>query len=397
MVTKYPNQIDSSDIILGNLSDIIINIENILGTNPNGKFSTVNDRLNDLDHSIRRLNSNYNNLNLSKILSIGNSTDGFDIILGPGDVLTGIANIVNIKGNTTIDGTLDLLRNLDLNGNRINNLLDPVSSKEPTTKNYVDNIISPINNFYNNIKNEYFYNNKHLIQYGEEKTDPLPKSEANKFLKRKNDNSGWEFEDIALPELNRKINFVYDKIQYINKNISNGNDIFLSFGDAIKSEDGFINLDGQVVIHKSLSTQGNIDVNYNNIKNIADPKDPFDAINKRFLESKITKNVIITDSLRENQFNYFIDNLFTATTLRLDGESGIKIIHGIKFPNDYVQFNLINIGNDKIVLENSSDDVEFGNKILLSGNKSLSIPINGAVTIWYDLISSCWRVINTNF
>ncbi len=185
--SKYPIQIDDG---YTDQLEALINIENILGTLPNGpEFSTVSDRLNAVDKDLKsllKLNDyeHLHNLNLSTILSLGNITGGQDIILGIGDCISSADNSIYLKGNVTINGGLDLCDHLDMDGNIIKNLPLPKEQNEASNKLYVDNQISAQNDKLNNIKN----NNGNSIQYTKGISQPLD-PQPNKYLKRNIDNS----------------------------------------------------------------------------------------------------------------------------------------------------------------------------------------------------------------
>lgn len=304
--TKYSNQIDS---IFVEPKEAIIAIENALGTNPQGpNHSTVSDRLNYLDKQLNSLSSltdkDYlHTLNLATILSLGNTTDGYDIVLSTGDCISSADNSIYLKGNVIINGGLDLFDSLDLDGHKIKNMPDPVEQTDGSNKKYVDNQILAQNNklteAINNIKN----NNGSSIQYTIGESQPFPPSESNKFLKRNIDNSNWEYVEIDLNSIYDKFKIIEKSIDNVSKNKTAGHDLVISIGDAIKSEEenGFVNIDSNVMIHKVLSMNDNIDMQSRHIINVADPIRKTDAINKQYHDNKIPTKLAI-----ENQKLYSI-------------------------------------------------------------------------------------------
>lgn len=385
-ISKFPNQIDDGYV---DQLEALINVENILGTLPQGsEYSTIGDRLNAIDKELKSLlglaNKDYlHNLNLATILSLGENTDGYDIILGEGSVITGIGNIINLKGDTTIDGKLDVLEYIDLNK-------FPFELNHATNKQYVDNQISAQNNKLENELNNITNKDNNLIQYTIGRSDPFPNPEPNKFLKRNIDNSGWEYKEIELKPIYDKFDALTKLINNVSKNNTAGNDITVNVGDAIKSEDGVLNFDADVVIHKGLSVKG-IDLEYNYIDNLLDPIKPKQAVTKQYVDNKLPQTLVLSDILKEDQINYYIENLFNADFLRLEGSES-AVIHGIKFPDTYVKFNLINVGENNIILKNDSKESNFGNRFKFNSSEFIIKP-NESVCLFWDAVNSFWRII----
>src|SRR6266705_3083876 len=213
----FPNQIDSIDV---DVSEALIAIENNLGNNANGsEFSTVSDRLNAIDKQIKLLSdkpdNHLDNLNLETILSFGNNTGGNDIVLGPGDCISCSDKIINLKGDVSINGGLEIFGYFDLNNHGINHLLLPLEPHQATNKQYVDAKIS-------------------------------------------------------------------EQINKVSKNNTAGNDITVDVGDAIRSaeEGGFVNIDSNVMIHKKLVINGDIDLQSHHVISSLPPIRKTDLTNK---------------------------------------------------------------------------------------------------------------------
>lgn len=394
--TKYPNQIDS---INTEPKEALIAIENTLGTNPQGLYSTVNDRLAALDKDLKSLihlsSIDYlSNLNLATILSLGGTTDGYDLILGPGDSIVGSDGFINLKGNTSINGTLETLGNIDLNNHYIKNVLFPIDPHDVSNKEYVDNQISAQNSKLIDSVNKIIKNDNNLIQYTKGKSDPLPESEPNKYLKRNIDNSAWEFSEIDLKPLYNKIDELNKLIKSVSKNETNGSDITVNVGDAIKGEDGFLNIDAEVIIHKGLSIGGNLDAEYHRIINIPDPQNPKDAINKQYVDDRIPKNIVISDTLDDDANVYYKDGMFKCNYLRLGSTKNI-IINGIKFPDKGTEFVIINVGENFITLKHKGN-VDFGNYFELVNEVDFVLTKNASCKVMYDFDSSFWRIVGDN-
>lgn len=392
--TRYPNQIDG---LFTNPKEALVAIENTLGTNPQGsEFSTVGDRLNAINKELKLLspllNKDYlHSLNFGTILALGNTTDGYDIILGIGDCITSADQSIYLKGNVTIAGGLDLSDHLDLDNNLITNLPFPTELHHATNKQYVDNQISAQNNKLNDITNNIINNNGNYIQYGKGKTDILPTTEPNKFLKRNTDNTAWIFEAIELKPIYDKFETLTKLINNVSKNNTSGNDITVNIGDAIKSEDGILNIDSNTVIHGNLSAKG-IDLEYSHIDNLLDPISDRQATTKKYVDDRLPTTLVLSDVLKEDQINYNIENLYKCDYLRLEGSES-AVIHGIKFPDTYVKFDLINVGENNIILKNDSQEANFGNRFKLVDGNDKFIKPNESVCLLWDAVSSFWRII----
>lgn len=392
--SRYPNQIDETNV---NSDEAIIAIENTLGTNPQGpEFSTVGDKLAALDKDLKSLihlsSIDYlSNLSLATILSLGGTTDGYDLILGSGDSIVGSDGIINLKGHTSINGSLETFGNIDLNNNYIKNSLFPIDPHDVSNKEYVDNQISAQNNKLTESLNKIIKNDNNLIQYTKGKSDPLPEPEPNKYLKRNIENTAWEFVEVDLNPLYNKIADLNKLIKSVSKNETNGSDITVNIGDALKGEDGIINIDSEVIIHKGLSIGGNLDAEYHSIINLADPKNPKDAINKQYFDDRIPKNIVISDTLAEDVDIYYKEGMFKCNYLRINAVNNI-IINGIKFPDVPVEFCLINISENDIILKHEGK-VSFGNSLMLANYDDLLIKPNGSCRLFYDFDSSFWRII----
>jgi len=398
--TKYPNQID--DLHVDQL-EALISLENIIGTNPNGAYSTVNDRLNNLDEQLKSLNILLSKdylqyLNLSTILSLNNHTDGYDIILSEGDALTGVGGIVNIYGDTTITGYLSVTKNIDLNNNNIKNLPLPIYPDEAANKLYIDNQISAQSNKFNNLITSIINKDNNSIQYTKGISQCFPEPKANQYLKRTKDNSAWEFKEIDLETIYNKIESINKSINFVSKIMTHGQDFIVNIGDAIKGEDGFVNIDSEVIIHKGLTINGTLDAQYHNLSNLLDPTLPHHAVTKKYLDDRIPKHVIISDNLYNNVDVYYHDKLFNCNILNLNITlSDNIIISGIKFPEKPVRFNLINCNDIFNIILKHNDCSVFGNSFKLANCDDLVIPPNGCCELIYDFDQSFWRVISTNF
>lgn len=390
MNSKYPLQIDDGYV---DQLEALINIENILGTLPQGsEFSTIGDRLNAIDSQLKSLlglsNKDYlHNLNLATILSLGENTDGYDIILGEGSVITGIGNIINLKGDTTIDGKLDVLEYIDLNK-------FPFELNHATNKQYVDNQISAQNNKLENELNNITNKDNNLIQYTIGRSDPFPNPEPNKFLKRNIDNSGWEYKEIELKPIYDKFDALTKLINNVSKNKSNGSDIEIELGDALIGEGGIINIDSEVFISGPLSIKGKLDLEYHNVINSADPINPKDLVHKKYVDDRLPKNVIISDILDDDVEIYYKEGMFDCNYLRLSSGKNI-IINGIKFPEKPSEFIIINVGQNMITLKHKGD-VTFGNYFELVNDVDFILTKNASCKIMYDFGSSFWRIVGDN-
>lgn len=311
--TLFPNQIDDGYV---NQIDALLTIENILGTNPNGsEFSTISDRFNYIEKTLDTLKLSLNNLNLSNVLSINNCTNGYDIVLSTGDAITGADGIVNIIGNTIITGELNISNDIELNNNYLKNLKYPVEPNDASTKSYTDDQLNVLNNNLTNKIYEIINNKNCSIQYSVENTQPIPKTEANKYLKRNIDNTNWEFIDLDIDKINNKIESVIKSIGFITKNITNGEDLKISIGDAIRGEDDYVNIDSHVIIHKSLLMHNNIDLQSNRITGSLPPIFKSDLVNKQYVDTKLPTNLAI-------------ENQKTGSILYFNGESWIPLLPG---------------------------------------------------------------------
>lgn len=289
---KFPNQIDDSSV---DQLEALINIENVLGVNPNEGFSTVSDRLNNLDKQLKSFDyltsiDYIKNLNLATILSLNNCTDEYDIILGEGSVLTGIGEIVNIKGDTTLIG------NLNITGN-IKNSSEPIEQYDIPNKLYIDNKLSLQFNKFNDLINNISNKNNFSIQYTCNINQPFPEGKPNQFLKRNKDNDGWEFSIVDIDSFNNKFDSVVKTIENVRKNNTGGCDLLINSGDAIKSEDDYINLDANVVIHKKLMLYGDIDLQSHRIINSLFPEKKGDIANKQYVDTRIPTNLAIENQI----------------------------------------------------------------------------------------------------
>ena len=287
----FPNQIDSIDV---DVSEALIAIENNLGTNANGsEFSTVSDRLNAIDKQIRLLSdkpdNNLDNLNLETILSFGNNTGGNDIVLGPGDCISCSDKIINLKGDVSINGGLEIFGYFDLNNHGINHLLLPAEPHQATNKQYVDAKISEQNN---KLESE-------LNNIKKSKADLFPEPEGNKYLKRNIENTGWEYNEINIQEIHNKFNELSILINKVSKNNTAGNDITVDVGDAIRSaeEGGFVNIDSNVMIHKKLVINGDIDLQSHHVISSLPPIRKTDLTNKQYVDTKIPTNLDIENQI----------------------------------------------------------------------------------------------------
>lgn len=389
--TKYPNQIDDGYV---NQIEALLSIENTIGVNPNGnEHSTIADRLNNLNNLLK---STINNLSLSNILSLNNCTDIYDLILGEGSTLIGIDGFVNIKGYTTITGDLNIVGSIDLNNNVIKNSSSPIEPNDLSNKSYIDTQINSQNEKLNKLIQSLSNKNNTTIQYTEGISQPFPEGKSNQYLKRNIENTGWEFQSIELKPIYDKFETLETLISNVSKNNTFGSDITVNIGDAIKSEDDFLNLDSNVTIHKNLLMYGDIDLEYHSIINSKEPINSKDLANKQYVDDKIPKNIIISDTLIEDVNIYYKDGIFKANIIRLDPGNEDRKINGIKFPDISVQFILINIGTNNIILKNNGD-TDFGNHFQLVNYEDLTIPPNGVCTLFYDNQNSFWRVLNVSF
>lgn len=318
----FPNQIDNPDV---NVSEALIAIENVLGTNPSGSdFSTIGSRLKSIEDNIKTLSVLSNkehlyDLKLSTLLSLGNTTDGYDIILSSGDAITSSDNKVNIIGEVIITGDLNISNDIYLNNSNIKKLKYPNEPDDASTKSYVDDELKKHTDILKNKIYSVISRGTSSIQYAKGETQPIPKTEANKYLKRNIDNTNWEFVDLDVQGFHDKIDSVIKSIGFISKNITNGEDLKISIGDAIKGEDDYVNIDSHVIIHKTLLVNGDIDLQSHRISNSMPPIFKSDLTNRQYVDTKIQEYI---------NSRFSIENQTIGSILYFNGNTWISLSPG---------------------------------------------------------------------
>lgn len=111
--TVYPDDIDSASQlpvavdnvtpvkaeVVNRLRSAILAVESELGIQPSSTYTTVRARLDALEAVLDSLGGSITSLGLSAVLTIGNETDGHDIIISNGNSLVNEAGTVSISGH----------------------------------------------------------------------------------------------------------------------------------------------------------------------------------------------------------------------------------------------------------------------------------------------------------
>ena len=284
-----PFSINSSLTVFQNINakqDILVEgLINLLGNsiinvaNPINNLDAVNKEYVDtLISNISGISGNFTSgqVLVGSTLNGISGISGYDNFVYDGLTLTlnnTISNAFICNGNAVFNKNVFVGGSLDLDGNNIINIADPINNLDAVNKEYLVN-----------------YVNSHISTNG---------------------NLNITAGQFVIGDLNNNItSYSNIKYDYIKNNIEFNSTFYIT--DTTNSSG--LNTNGSLVtlggarIEKDLFIGGILDTNLNNIKNVADPIDPLDAVNKEYLDNAIS-NINLS-----NVSGYILNNNTTLPT-----------------------------------------------------------------------------------
>ena len=183
-------------------------------------------------------------------------------------------------------------RNVDMEGNKIFSLPEPEQDNEPTTKKYVDDLQNQYIDKRGNIKfgRNINLDNKRIFALKEPKMDNDATSK--KYVKETITKKLQEEKDNFLPKDPATKEYVDEAIKQ------------LAGGDLLVSKEGvFIKANGHY------RATAPLDIDNHKMENLPDPVDEKDAVNKKYVDD-VTKSLMLEEALIKENGGYNIANAY---------------------------------------------------------------------------------------
>lgn len=213
----------------------------------------------------------------------------------------------------------------------------------------------------------------------------FPTYAADSFLKRNPSNNGWEFTTLSNVGVNQAQVVV----------TSNGQTSFTLPSTPISNISVQMFLNGQKMSYGSEYTVSGTTVTYSGLSVVTTDYVEFYYLTgaTNYFTSGGAPSVIISPtSLSANQNNYAPTGFDTSTIVRLTSSTGV-IISGFTSTVSVLQKKLINVGTNAITLSHQDAGSSTTNRTIVPGGSSITMLADDSIDIFYDSVTTRWRVV----